>query len=76
MKGEVGRDGEELGRVLLVVKQAALNAFNKLYDGRGRKLKPIPHYRLALSNALIVLQNAIAILGTQLLQAGNYQFFQ
>lgn len=53
-----------------------LSAITKLYDFKAKKLKPIPHYRLALCNTMLVIQNAIAICGTNLLQIGSTEYFE
>jgi hypothetical protein len=64
----------ELMKIFVVLKDALLSALSKLAD-KTKKLKPIPHLRLALCNTLLLIQNAIALFGTYLISCHSLEFF-
>jgi hypothetical protein len=75
LKCDFSRDVVEVITIIITLKDALLQAVNKVYDYTENKLKALPHFRLALSNTVIVLQNVIALFGTSLVASNNLDFF-
>lgn len=81
-KANFERDQDEIIKVLVVLKDSVLQSLSKLTQkkiSRSKKeykIKPLQHFRLALCNALLVIQNAIAYFGTHLIKIGSKQFFE
>lgn len=64
----------EIIMILIALKEGLLSFVGKLIDKDG-KLKTLPFLRISFSNFIIVIQNAIAIYGTYLINSNNTDFF-
>lgn len=73
-KADFERHMHEIIRVLITLKEGLLYAVGNLLDKDG-KMKSLPFMRTTLSNHLVIVQNAIAIYGTYLLNSNNTEFF-
>jgi len=61
---------------MVVLKDTLLYTLAKLYDNNTKKIRPVPHLRLVLSNALIVIQTSIAMFGPHLIKSQITGYFE
>ncbi len=69
-KADFTRDMGELMNIFVVLKDTLLHCLAKLSE-KSKKIKPIHTYRLLLCNVLVIIQNALAIYGTHLLNCNS-----
>lgn len=76
MKADFHKDQQELALIMDALKDIVRILLVKLRDHKNKKMKSTPHLRLGLCNALIVIQNIIAVYGAEMVKLGTTKFFE
>lgn len=71
LKADFQNDQKSLIDIIIVLKDALLNHVNKVSIQENGKLSGTQPERVSLSNILIVIQNILAMHGTNLMQVNS-----